>query len=197
MPGPYEIVLADPPWAFKNKNTGGSLSSGSANQYDVLNLNKICSFLFDNNVAVADDAVLFMWWVASMPEEALRVVRAWDFGLKTMHGFSWVKLTKNAKLHFGLGFWTRQGTESCLIATRGKPKRLCASVRELMIENCTEDYEGVIVDPVRQHSEKPSLVREKIVALFGDKPRIELFARQRVLGWNAIGFELPKEGCDK
>ena len=40
------------------------------------------------------------------------------------------------------------------------------------------------------HSEKPSEIRERIVELFGDLPRIELFARQKVEGWDAWGNEV-------
>jgi N6-adenosine-specific RNA methylase IME4 len=38
------------------------------------------------------------------------------------------------------------------------------------------------------HSVKPPVVRERIVQLFGDIPRIELFARQKTSGWDVAGF---------
>ena len=44
--------------------------------------------------------------------------------------------------------------------------------------------------PVEQHSRKPAEVRERIVRLLGDVPRIELFARERVPGWDAWGNEV-------
>ena len=39
------------------------------------------------------DCILFMWWVGSQPKEALELVQAWGFELKTMTGFNWIKLT--------------------------------------------------------------------------------------------------------
>lgn len=172
----FKIIYADPPWSFKNVNTGGSLKSGSSSVYPVMTLPEICSLPIDS--ICDDNCVLFMWWVASQPQEALDVVKAWGFKLKTMSGFDWRKLTKHGKPYFGMGFWTRMGSEDCLIAVRGKPARACASVRSCFSA------------PVGKHSEKPACVRDMIVQLCGDLPRIELFARERVPGWSCWGNEL-------
>jgi N6-adenosine-specific RNA methylase IME4 len=81
----------------------------------------------------------------------------------------------------GMGMWTRSNTEYCLIGVRGNPKRQSASVKQ------------VVYAPVREHSEKPPEVRDRIVELMGDVPRIELFARQRAEGWSAWGNELTSD----
>ena len=78
----------------------------------------------------------------------------------------------------GMGNWTRANTEDCLIAVKGKPKRIDASVRQLVISR------------LRSHSQKPDEVRSAIVQLMGDLPRIELFARQAAEGWDSWGNEL-------
>ena len=44
-----------------------------------------------------------------------------------------------------------------------------------------------------KHSEKPAIFRNKIVELFGDIPRIELFARQRTEGWDVWGNEIKSD----
>lgn len=44
-----------------------------------------------------------------------------------------------------------------------------------------------------QHSEKPNEVRERIVTLMGNLPRIELFARQKVSGWDSWGNEVESD----
>lgn len=41
-----------------------------------------------------------------------------------------------------------------------------------------------------KHSKKPSEIRDRIVELCGDVPRIELFAREKVDGWDCIGNEI-------
>jgi len=172
----YNIIFADPPWKFNNKNTGGSMVSGAKAKYNVMSVDEICK-LNINNIA-ADNCVLFMWWVGSQPQEALKVVEAWGFKLKTMSGFNWVKLTKHGKPFFGMGFWTRAGSECCLIATKGKPKPLSKSVR------------SVITSKVKKHSQKPEETRDLIIQLCGDIPRIELFARQKINGWDSWGNEI-------
>ena len=58
------------------------------------------------------------------------------------------------------------------------PKRRSAGVHQF------------IISPVREHSRKPEEAREKIVALMGDLPRVELFARQTPPGWDVWGNEV-------
>ncbi|MEM7016067.1 MAG: MT-A70 family methyltransferase [Pseudomonadota bacterium] len=175
-PGPLKIIYADPPWSFNNKNTGGSMTSGAANQYDVMTIDDICALPVKD---IADqDCVLAMWWVASQPIEALKVVDAWGFKLKTMTGFNWEKITKHGSPFFGMGYWTRAGSECCLIATKGKAKPASRSVRSV---------ERAVVE---KHSKKPDVFRYKLEMLCGDVPRIELFARQEYDGWSAWGNEL-------
>lgn len=45
----------------------------------------------------------------------------------------------------------------------------------------------VLFAPRGRHSAKPPEVRDRIVALLGDAPRIELFAREAVEGWDRWG----------
>ena len=48
----------------------------------------------------------------------------------------------------------------------------------------------VVFAPIAEHSKKPDIIREKIVELAGDLPRIELFARQSPTGWDIWGNEV-------
>ena len=79
---------------------------------------------------------------------------------------------------FGMGNWTRANPECCLFAIRGKPKRVSASVRQL------------IYAQHRGHSVKPDEARTRLVDLMGDIPRVELFARQQTAGWDVWGNEV-------
>ena len=112
-----------------------------------------------------------------MPE-ALETIKHWGFKYSTL-GFVWVKRNKKADTcFFGLGNYTRANSELCLIATKGKIKRISKSVS------------SVIDARIMEHSRKPDIVRDKIVELMGDLPRIELFARQSVEGWDCWGNEV-------
>jgi N6-adenosine-specific RNA methylase IME4 len=111
---------------------------------------------------------------------------AWGFEYKTT-AFTWVKTNpKSGTPFFGLGRWTRGNKEDCLLGVKGKPHRADKGVFSLMEDNRTD----VLYHPVMRHSAKPSTVRERIVTLMGDIPRVELFARERADGWHSIGNEL-------
>ena len=53
----------------------------------------------------------------------------------------------------------------------------------------------LIVSPVEQHSKKPDVVRDRIVELVGDLPRLELFARQKAAGWDVWSNEVLNDIC--
>jgi N6-adenosine-specific RNA methylase IME4 len=112
----------------------------------------------------ADDCALFLWAINSMLPQALAVIEAWGFVYKTV-AFTWAKRSsRDNAWHFGLGYWTRQNTESCLLATRGHPARHSRAVPQLLIA------------PRRLHSQKPEEVHERIERLCLG-PYLELFAR--------------------
>jgi len=169
----YTVIYADPPWSYRDKATAGERGAGF--KYSVMSLDDIKGLPMRS--IAADDCALFMWATYPMLSEAFEVLNAWGFTYKTV-AFTWAKIAKNGKLSLGMGNWTRANAEPCLLATRGKPKRISAAVR------------SVIISERREHSRKPDEIRDRIVQLMGDIPRIELFARQRVDGWDAWGDEV-------
>ena len=173
----YQIIYADPPWQFTNKKTGGSMASGAANQYTVTSTEDLKQL--DIESLCADDCVLIMWYVGAMPQDAIDLVNSWGFTLKNMNGFVWRKLTVKLLDFFGMGFWTRAGSESAIIATRGKPKPASRSVRA--VHSCVAG----------KHSQKPDKFRKLAVELCGDVPRLEMFAREAHEGWDVFGNEAP------
>lgn len=175
----YQIILADCPWHYRNY-ADQTASRWVGNQYPVMSIDDICSLPVAS--IADDDCALFLWTTPPCLVEAMQVVEAWGFKYKTK-AFCWAKTnTKTMGLFTGMGYWTRSNTEDCWLATRGHPKRLNADVHQ------------VVMSDVLDHSHKPAIVREKIVQLMGDIPRIELFARRRVEGWDAVGFDI--DGCD-
>lgn len=178
----YSIIYADPPWQFSNKKTGGSLKSSAESHYMTTSIEDLKKMPV--NEMTEDDAILFMWWVGSMPQEAIDLVKAWGFTLKNMNGIVWNKLTRKGNPHFGMGFWTRAGSESILIATKGKIKPKSRSVRAVFNAEAQIQFEGKILS----HSEKPKQVRDLIIELCGDLPRLEMFARDA--GWDVFGNQV-------
>ena len=167
----YNIIYADPPWD-SNSQFGREKRRGNQQHYPLMQLEDIKNLPVRN---IADrDCALFLWVVDTQLFDAKEVIEMWGFTYKTV-AFTWVKETVNAKDFFGVGMWTRKNPEMCLLATRGKPKRLSASVRQPQRHL------------VREHSRKPDEIREAIVTLCGDLPRIELFARTAKEGWDVWG----------
>lgn len=170
----YKVVYADPPWEYKNKVTDGA----ACNHYPTMSLENLIR-MHDVIEHISDeDCVLFLWSTFPTIKDALALIDAWGFVYKTV-GFVWIKENKKSGgLFLGLGNWTRSNAEVCLLATKGKPRRIDAGVHSVIISN------------IGRHSEKPSEVRDRIVKLCGDVPRIELFARQVAECWDFWGNDV-------
>ena len=173
----YQIIYADPSWDYTNKvfrTHRINKYAGSASwHYDTMNVNEIKNLPVKE---IADkNCILFLWTTFPNLQEGLDVIKAWGFTYKTL-GFSWLKLNKkNGKLFFGIGHYTKSNCEVCLIGVKGKPKII------------DDTISSAIISPRQEHSRKPDIIRDKIVQLCGDLPRIELFARQKIPNWDAWG----------
>jgi len=168
----YSVIYADPPWMYRDKCMH---RGGAARHYQTMSIDDIANLPVEN--ISKKDSVLFLWTTCPMLPVALSVMSAWDFIYKTV-AFVWIKTTSKGSFTWGMGNWTRANAEICLLGIRGKPKRVSARVHQ------------VIMTPREEHSRKPDVVREKIVELMGDIPRIELFARQKAPGWDVWGVEV-------
>jgi len=170
----YQIIYADPPWSYRDKASSGN--RGASFKYDVQDHKWICNLPVEN---ISDDnCVLFLWTTMPQLPNVFEVIKEWGFDYKTC-AFTWVKRNKLQPSWFlGMGNWTRANSELCLLATKGKPKRVSAAVH------------SVVDTPIEKHSKKPDVVKDRIVQLCGDLPRIELFARQKTIGWDSWGNEV-------
>ena len=174
----YSCILADPAWEYRVWSKKGAGRSAE-HHYPTMSIADICA------LPVADladkDCALFLWVTFPLLPDAFKVIEAWGMTYKSV-AFAWVKTCRKSDgWHIGMGHYTRANAEICLLATRGSPKRVSKSVRQL------------IVSPVEEHSKKPDEARDRIVQLFGDVPRIELFARRRADGWDAWGNEIEPD----
>lgn len=171
----YKIIYADPPWQYRVYSKKGQGRSAE-NHYHTMNIKDIMALPVDK---IADkDCILFLWITFPCLKEGIEVMERWGFKYKTC-GFNWVKRNKKKNTYFmGLGFWTRSNSEVCLIGTKGQPKRVSKSVPQICDAR------------IMEHSRKPAEIRERIVELCGELPRIELFARDKVKGWDSLGDEM-------
>jgi N6-adenosine-specific RNA methylase IME4 len=177
----YGAILSDPPWSFTTWSEKGEDRSP---EYETQSMEWLKALPVGD--LAAENCVLFMWVCWPTLPDALEVLKAWGFEYKTC-AFAWMKADVSTidlfpdpkDAYMGMGYWTRSNSEPCLLATRGKPKRLHADVRQ-----------GIIA-PRREHSRKPEGVHERIERLV-DGPYCELFGRQRRKKWDVWGNQTDK-----
>lgn len=170
----YNIIYADPPWSYRNM---GNIQATANKHYNTMNQEDI-ELLGETIKKIADkNCMLFLWATFPKIQEALDTIKSWGFEYKTV-GFNWIKKNKNGSNFFGVGWYTKSNSEVCLIGVKGKPFKISNNISQI-IESVREE-----------HSKKPCIVRDKIVEFCGDLPRIELFARQQIKGWDCWGNEV-------
>jgi N6-adenosine-specific RNA methylase IME4 len=166
------VVVADPPWLFKDRIQ----ERGAQARYECMTTERICRMPLPD---LGANAVLFLWRVATMQREALAVIDAWRFTLKTE--LVWQKTTTTGKPHFGLGRYVRASHETCLIATRGRAFPEVRTIRSRFSA------------PVREHSQKPEefyAIVERLYPFSWNTKHYEFFARTRRPGYVQHGAEL-------
>lgn len=187
--GGYAVVYADPPWQYDDQNCNGAAEQ----QYSSLSLAQLKALPVSQ--IAARDAALFMWATYPKIQDALDLIPHWGFTYKS-YAFDWVKL-RGGRPQMGLGRWFRGGSEVCLLAIRGRPERVDAGVRQLLetfADDADDAGEGrILYADAGRHSAKPPEARARIERLLGDVPRVELFARERVVGWDAWGNEVDSD----
>ncbi|HED2522684.1 TPA: adenine methyltransferase [Klebsiella aerogenes] len=193
----YELIYADPPWAY-----GNTVSNGAATEHyptmSITDLKRLPVWTL-----AAENAVLALWYTGTHNREAIELAEAWGFTVRTMKGFTWIKLNQlaeqritkalqeggvtdfydflellNAETRMNGGNHTRANSEDLLIATKGTGlERRNAAIKQ------------VVYSPLGAHSEKPWEVRRRLETLYGEVSRIELFARSAAPGWDCWGNE--------
>jgi N6-adenosine-specific RNA methylase IME4 len=193
--GPYSLLLADPPWAFRtfsaDRRTPTQKNFREAeDHYPTMSFDEMAALPVRS--MMHKNSVLAMWVVGSHLDEALRLGEAWGFRFCT-DLFCWVKqklidadqidlFTGDiAEPRMSMGYYTRKQKEDCWLFTRGRGLPVLA-----------HDVRQVIVAPSVGHSRKPPEQYQRIERLFGDVPRIEMFARNTAPGWDSWGNEVGK-----
>ena len=186
----YSLIYADPPWSYnKRNNLNTKFGGGVHGHYPTMTLDEIKEL--DVQSLSEDNCALFLWATFPKLQEALDVIKAWGFTYKTL-AFSWHKTNKDGSLFFGVGSYTKSNAEICLLATKGNVGIKEHPQKERLVVK-SHAVSSAVNAPREKHSKKPDEIRNRIVQLFGDLPRIELFARQKTPGWDVWGNEVDNE----
>lgn len=196
-PGPFTTVVADPPWDYSRKLSGGGTSGyspvhhsrggsrGARNHYTTLELSELKTLAVRE--IVADGAHLYLWTTGAFMAEAHELAEHWGFQPKGV--IPWVKTRRDpvaavartgemqAAVRMGMGVYVRWCTEFVVFGVRGK------------LPTLRNNALGIVFAERRQHSEKPEEMYEFVRSL-SPGPRIDIFARRERPGFVAWGDEV-------
>lgn len=179
--GPYDIVYADPPWFYYGSQVK---DAAAAKHYPLMTQEDLANLPVRS--IMAKRAALFMWATGPRLDFAIDLIRTWGLHYRGI-AYVWVKTNARNDIIRGQGVpptFTKPTTEFVLAATTMRTGRAFPLL---------DLAQGQVVLHRRaEHSRKPAIFRKHIEALCGDRPRIELFAREGAAGWDSWGAEIDK-----
>ena len=176
--GKYAVIYTDPCWAYYGDP---DKDQAAGKHYNMMTYEELRALPV--RPLAAKSAVVLMWATGPKLDEAVDLLRAWGFYYRGI-AYVWVKTTNAGQVIHGQGVrpsFTKPTTELVLVGSTHK------TGRTLPLQ--TEAQGQVVFAPRGAHSEKPLEVRERIEELFGDVPRLEMFARTCAPGWDVWGNE--------
>lgn len=203
----YSVILLDPPWKYNSRaNHQTRFRGGVHGHYPTMTMPEIAALPIAQLAAPV--AAVCMWCTFPYLDTQIQLFAHWGFRFRTQLA-TWIKLNpkgydlpkddpnyvhgkpyvlyRDGRFHsvfFGVGYYTKSNPEVLLLGMRGQ------------LPTQTDALSSVIMAPRREHSRKPEESYELIEALFGEVPRLELFARHAHHGWDTYGNQLPGDGMD-
>lgn len=157
--GKYEVIVVDPPWAYDRVEVS----------YPVMSLDEIAALPVRK--VSTKDCILWLWVTNARMRDAFTILDSWGFREQTI--LTW------AKNHMGRGWYLRNKTEHCVLATKGQPRLARTSQTTLLHAR------------KREHSRKPDEFYRLVEGLCPGR-KLDLFAREARKGWATWGYEAGK-----
>lgn len=169
----FGTVLAYPPWRFTNRTGKMAPEHRRLSRYGTMSLEEIMELPVTQ--CVQPQSHLYLWVPNALILEGLEVMKRWGFTYKT--NLVWYKIRKDGR---GVGFYFRNVTELVLFGVRGNLRTRDAGRRQT----------NIIVKQKREHSRKPDELYP-IIEECSPGPYLEMFARNRRIGWTQWGDGVP------
>ncbi|MCE9589765.1 MAG: S-adenosylmethionine-binding protein [Planctomycetes bacterium] len=183
LSGEYSTILADPPWRFQNRTGKVAPEHTRLRRYETMSIEEICALPVAAHAA--NPSHLYLWVPNALLPWGLQVMQAWGFTYKA--NIVWYKVRKDGGPDGrGVGFYFRNVTEILLFGMRGKMRTLAPGRRQV----------NIMATRKREHSRKPSAAYG-IIERCSPGPRLELFARERIIGWTQWGLEVDSYAEDR
>lgn len=200
----YNLIYIDPPWKYNSRaNHKTRFRGGAEGHYPLMTMAEIAALPVPS--LAAKDAALLMWCTFPYLADQIKLFDHWGFRFRTML-LTWIKLNPKGwdqpkddpnyrpgkeyvlyrdglfhSVFFGVGYYAKSNPEVCLLGMRGQ------------VPTVSNAVSSVIHAPRREHSRKPDEAYQRIQGVFGDVPRIELFARHSAPGWAVAGNGIDGE----
>ncbi len=172
----FGTILIDPPWRFLNRTGKVAPEHRRLRRYRTMSFEDIAALPVDS--IALPKSHLYMWCPNALLPEALAIMKAWGFTYKT--NLVWYKVRKDGGPDGrGVGFYFRNVTELLLFGTKGKVRTLKPGRTQV----------NLLMTRKQEHSRKPDETYD-IIRACSPGPYVELFARQRVPGWEPWGDQV-------
>lgn len=201
----YNVIYLDPPWKYNSRaNHKTRFRGGAGGHYPLMTMPEIAALPVPQ--LAARNCALLMWCTFPYLDDQIKLFDHWGFRFRTML-LTWIKLNPKGwdqpkddpnyrhgkeyvlysdglfhSVFFGVGYYAKSNPEVCLMGMRGQ------------VPTVSNAVSSVIHAPRREHSRKPDEAYQRIEGVFGDVPRIELFARHSAPGWEVAGNAI--DGAD-
>lgn len=169
----YQIIYADPPWPIKiiSRRVRPKQLDMPYKRMSVAEIKLLPVWTLLN----PSGCHLFLWATHKYLPEAFKVMEFWGF--KYHCCLTWDKTYGFTPFSF---MWS---TEFCLYG----------QLKDKWMKPSRIGLKTLITEKPTGHSTKPKSMYKLIETYCGDLPRIELFARQKVEGWNCWGNEVESD----
>lgn len=174
----YPIILADPPWSYYGDPTK---DQAAGKHYPLMTVEQ----MVDLDWPLEKPGILFMWATSPKLDDAMRLGYRLDLHYRGV-AFVWVKTNASGK---PIG---AQGVRPSIVKPTTELVLAWSNVRTgRPLKLLSESVVQVVMAPRVGHSYKPREIQDRITQLYGNVPKLEMFARQRYPGWDAWGNEVP------
>lgn len=172
----FGTILIDPPWRFSNRTGKVGPEHKRLYRYKTMSFEEIAQLPIGE--LALPRSHLYLWCPNALLLEALTIVKRWGFTYKT--NIVWYKVRKDGGPDGrGVGFYFRNVTELLLFGVKGKLRTLKPGRTQV----------NILISRKREHSRKPEEVYD-LIERCSPEPYLELFARNRVAGWEQWGDEV-------
>ena len=214
MSKPFEVIVADPPWSFKDTLTMSDVARGAASNYHVMSNTDIAQLPIQDFIS-PDGTILALWVPSSLLQEGLDTLNAWGFTHKQT--YVWVKIRKIDSIKKEV-FKSAKDLAEDLINKVPKAKALAnftlnigsslgfgmgrlfrqtheicligISSRGIYKQLNNKSQRSVSFGENLRHSAKPEHLQDSLELMFPKARKLELFARRHRPGWTCLGDEI-------